>query len=130
MEHSGESNLDLHPGHFGEHGRGNAMKLWLDDERLPPEGWDWACTAIDVMVALQKNEYDVISLDHDLGEGRTGYEVMCFIEAQVHTNPKLKCPLEIRIHSDNPAGRKNMELALQSIKRELALRAGWVENSR
>jgi hypothetical protein len=92
------------------------MKLWLDDERNAPEGWVLVKTALDAIVALRRDEYEEISLDHDLGEGGTGYDVLLYIEAEVHRNPNYKCP-RIWIHSANPVGRQRMQRAIDSIFR-------------
>lgn len=91
--------------------------LWLDDERNAPEGWVRVKTAFEAIVALRRWEWEVISLDHDLGENSdTGYSVLLYIEAEVYRNPNFKCP-EIRIHSANPVGRKRMLQAIESINR-------------
>jgi len=69
-------------------------------------------------------QVEKISLDHDLGERADvgdGYEVMRFIETQVHTNKLFVCP-EIVFHTDNPVGRKNMTLALQAVEKMLRSR--------
>lgn len=92
------------------------MNLWLDDERNPPEGWIWVKTELEAIAALRRDEYEVISLDHDLGEGGTGYSVLLYLEAEVYRNHSFKCP-EIRVHSANPVGRQRMLQAIGSIKR-------------
>ncbi|UPW10393.1 hypothetical protein M1C59_05990 [Gordonia terrae] len=76
------------------------MKLWVDDLRIPPEGWEWAKTsaeAIDLLDA-RVEEVDVMSLDHDLGGDDTTRAVvlwMCEHE---------QWPREVRVHSANPVG--------------------------
>jgi hypothetical protein len=93
-------------------------KLWLDDERPAPDGWVLAKTAIEALAKLRQQEFEVVSLDHDLGEeSGSGYDVLLYIEAQVFTNPNFKCP-ELRIHSANPAGCQMMQLAIE-INRKL-----------
>jgi len=92
------------------------VKLWLDDERPAPDGWELVKTALECITALRCNEYEEISLDHDLGDGGTGYDVLLYIEAEVHRNPDYKCPM-IWIHSANPVGRKRMQQAIDSIFR-------------
>ena len=94
-------------------------KLWLDDERPVPDGWVLAKTAIEAITELRRQEFEVVSLDHDLGEENgSGYDVLLYLEAQVFTNPDFKCP-EILIHSANPSGRQRMQLAIGSINRRL-----------
>lgn len=101
------------------------IKVWLDDERPAPEGWKkclWPEQVIMLIVSAGlsgKFEVTDISLDHDLGEdnGRTGYDVIRYIQKQLVTGqwngnvPNLYC------HSDNPVGRKHIELGIASILR-------------
>src|SRR5574338_972354 len=94
------------------------MKLWLDDVREAPEGWTRCYTAEDVIDVLIRGWENIeeISLDHDLGEGvRSGYDVVNFIEAHIHSY-RVKPPI-LRIHSANPVGRKNMEAGIASIEK-------------
>jgi hypothetical protein len=47
------------------------MRLWLDDFRLPPDGWYWAKTVKEakelIDAALEEGTWEFASLDHDLG---------------------------------------------------------------
>ena len=94
------------------------MKVFVDDVRDPPDDtWVLLRTGESAIAFLstQEGEIDILSLDHDLGEGKkTGYDVLKWIEAQVFLHNYMP-PKEILIHTDNPAGRKNMELAIGSI---------------
>jgi hypothetical protein len=95
------------------------MKLWLDDEREAPEGWVRVFNVPQLMHMFRNpaNEVQEISLDHDLGENEmTGYDFLRWLESQVFLG-NIKSFPPIKIHSANPVGRKNMELALASIKR-------------
>jgi hypothetical protein len=56
------------------------MKLWIDDERLPPDGYVWAKTYQDAIKHIDTGEVDLISFDHDLGGKKTGYDVATYIE--------------------------------------------------
>lgn len=101
------------------------IKIWLDDERDAPEGWKrclWPEQVVMLIVSAGlsgKFKVTDISLDHDLGEdnGRTGYDVIRYIQKQLVTGqwngkiPNLYC------HSDNPVGRKHIELGIASILR-------------
>jgi len=95
------------------------MKLWVDDIRVPPEGWLWAKTAREAIDILASLEIDEVSLDHDLGEPievvGSGYEVACFLEERAVNG--LAVPSVIRIHSANPVGRQQMTAAIESIQR-------------
>jgi hypothetical protein len=55
----------------------------------------------------------LISLDHDLGaeENGTGYDVAKFIEEAAYKGTLP--PIEVRIHSANPVGRKRMLAAIE-----------------
>lgn len=82
--------------------------LWVDDLRpVPNEYRDnyevrWARDYDEAIIELHRFRYDVICLDHDLGEGPTGYDLCKYIIAK-----HIYCP-EYRLHTSNPVGRKNM----------------------
>jgi len=42
------------------------MKVWLDDVRKPPVGWEWRKTALEAIELLKSGEVRELSLDHDL----------------------------------------------------------------
>lgn len=95
-----------------------SLKIYLDDERPAPPGYILVRTPKEAIRHLKKGKVDTISLDHDLGDDKnigTGYDVLLWIEKQVHTNPKYRPPKSIKIHTANPSARKKMELALRSI---------------
>jgi hypothetical protein len=89
------------------------MKIWLDDERPMPPGFDCHVkTAAGVIELLAVGGVTALSLDHDLGDdGGTGYEVACYIEQGAY-NGTLS-PVEVTIHSANPVGRERMEKAIR-----------------
>ena len=92
------------------------MKVFLDDERNPPDGWilvRWPQDAIDLLRAGKVTE---ISLDHDLGDDDhgTGNDVILWIEEQVAVNDFD--PPKISVHSANPSARKKMEAGINAIK--------------
>ena len=96
------------------------LKIFLDDIRdAPDEIWITVRTAESLIALLctQEGHIDILSLDHDLGEGKkTGYEVLKWMEAQVFLhgyNP----PKEILVHSANPVGIINMNQAIKSINK-------------
>ena len=94
------------------------MKLFLDDVRPAPDGWHRVPTVAAAKALLTSNEkINEISLDHDLGEGQeTGYDLLKWIERQVAIVGFVPPPI-IKIHSANPVGKKNMEAAIERIKR-------------
>lgn len=99
------------------------LKLWLDDIRTPPDN-TWihvysADTAFDLIEIVGLYQFEVMSLDHDLGDNvPTGYDFLNKIEHMVSENTQ-DVPT-IMIHSANPVGRKNMEAAIKSI-----YKLGW-----
>lgn len=91
------------------------MKIYLDDERPTPEGWHRTFTAQETIELLETGVVTHLSLDHDLGapEAGTGYDVVCWIEQQTHEGEFI--PPVMTIHSANPVGRKNMQMAIHNI---------------
>jgi hypothetical protein len=91
------------------------MKLWVDDIRDPPNGWELARSYNEAISMLLESDINEISLDHDLGEEKTGYDIANFIERHVYygvfDSPK------IHIHTSNPVGRKNIQACVDRIKR-------------
>lgn len=107
------------------------MKLWIDDVRPTPEGWDRAYTASDAIGMLGSRTYTHVSFDHDLGmccecvncdmgsacvTYGDGYQVVCWLEEQIAIDDTFPVP-QMTVHSDNGPGRKRIELAIDSIKR-------------
>ena len=93
------------------------MKVFLDDERQPPEGWilvRWPEEAIEL---LKTNQVTDLSLDHDLGndEHGTGYDVVLWIEGAVAIRNFV--PPRMKVHSANSSARIKMENGLRSIMR-------------
>lgn len=95
------------------------MKVWLDDLRPMPEGFDrHVFSAKEAIALIETRRVTFISLDHDLGDSDahgTGYDVALFIEAAAFTG---KLPrLGWAVHSGNVIGAKNMRTALESANR-------------
>lgn len=105
------------------------MKLWHDDIRTPPDGWEWARTNAQAMVFLEQGEVDEISLDHDLGyhdvslpedpddlaevlilKGQGEETGMDLVRWMVETK---RVPPKVTIHSWNPPGAANMRSWLE-----------------
>lgn len=95
------------------------MKLYVDDIRIAPEGWTQAWNVKEALAFLETRKVTQLSLDHDLGSpfAETGYDIMKWIEFRVYME---NFPLpEIKFHTSNPAGRDNMQAALDAIKRRM-----------
>lgn len=111
-----------------------AWNLFLDDERniddvtwAPPnvshryKAGDWIIcrTWGEVAVALQcKAEFpEFISFDHDLGDTTefNGYEIAKFlVESDMDGVYKIPDNFGFFVHSQNPVGKKNIELYLNN----------------
>lgn len=97
------------------------MKLWIDDVRPAPEGYQWAHSVINAKVRIRWAEMkdipiEVIDIDHDAGDyvvhGGDYIKLLDWLEETGRNYP-------IRIHSMNPVGRENMRAIIQ--------RNGWTE---
>lgn len=96
---------------------GLTMKVYLDDERPAPPGWQQVRWPEDAIRMLETGDVTHISLDHDLGDDDrgTGYDVVLWIEKAVAT--RAFKPPEITVHSANTSAREKMELGIRSIRR-------------
>ena len=97
------------------------MKLWIDDVREPPEGYEWIKTTEDAIERIKHLgrcgiEIELLDLDHDAGDfakfGGDYIKILDFLE-------RVMISIPIRIHSMNPVGRENMRAIIQ--------RNGWTE---
>jgi hypothetical protein len=78
--------------------------LWVDDSKPCPEGYAVARTYDDALRMLRRFDYDVLYLDHDLGEdARTGYDLLKQLVAENRVPPRVECI------SWNPVGRRRIE---------------------
>jgi len=92
------------------------MKVYLDDERKPNEGWILVTRPCDAISLLETGLVEEISLDHDLGENNgDGYDVLLWIEREMVMNGR-KPPL-IHVHTANPPARDRMIKAVESINK-------------
>jgi len=76
--------------------------LYVDDVRQSPSRWVLAKTFDDAIRSLKTGNVNHLSLDHDLGLGKTGMDIVKFM-----MNNKIY-PNKITIHSKNPVGKQNM----------------------
>lgn len=87
-------------------------KLYVDDLRPCPEGWDVARRFHDAIVALETVEYDEVSLDHDIDsfygmKELTGRDILNWLIARKVEGVKYT-PAIVRVHSANPVGSATM----------------------
>ncbi len=90
--------------------------LFLDDHRDPPDklkNVSIIARSYDDAVSVLKwcGVPMIISFDHDLGEGKTGYDFAKYFCDQV-LDGKINLDLnefDFTVHSENPVGAKNIE---------------------
>jgi hypothetical protein len=92
------------------------MRLYLDDLRDLPPGFDLAVRSADEALALLRTgRVTFLSFDHDLGTEATGDTVARWIEQAAFEG--TLAPLGWTVHSANPVGRRNIEAALRNAER-------------
>jgi len=85
------------------------MKLWLDDLRQPQDdSWLWAKDYAEAVRIMKNNQIIIAALDHDLGDGPSGFDFVKWMLVNVRDIPQ-----EVYLMSNNPVGRKAQALALQ-----------------
>lgn len=91
------------------------MKVYLDDIRIPPKGWEWVGWPKEAIKLLKTGKVTEISLDHDLGDDKkgTGNDVILWIEERVINSSFI--PPKITIHTANSSARSKMEAGVKSI---------------
>jgi hypothetical protein len=91
------------------------MKVFLDDERETPDGWERTRTVEKTLILLRTKEVTHLSLDNDLGEGLLeGYCVLDTLEEIVYNDPTFPIP-DITVHSANASRVEYMQRAIQNI---------------
>lgn len=107
------------------------LKLWVDDERVEPEGWIRATTGENAIRLLETYAGSIteLALDHDLDDcvdtrrgyaeltPLTGYDVICWLEEKAQCGEWHIVPRQITCHSGNPSGRARIMQAIDSIQR-------------
>lgn len=79
-------------------------KLWLDDQRPPPDqSWYWVTTVRGAISHLQHLPVQVLSLDNDLGEGEPeGRRLVLWLAEHGGWPP------EVRVHTANTVAAEYM----------------------
>jgi hypothetical protein len=99
-----------------------ALSVWLDDRRPPPDdGWTWVETPAEAIALLEGGAVERLSLDHDLGifEGErevTGNAVIVWLEEAVAVRG-VRPPASIAVHSANPPAHEKMQRGIDAIAR-------------
>ncbi len=94
------------------------MKIYLDDERRAPEGFIHVRNMSELQGLLKRcnDEIEVMSFDHDLGDGEPdGYAIIKWL-FQAHGN---RYPKEVIVHSANPSGAANIRAYDACVRRHL-----------
>jgi len=93
------------------------MKLFVDDVRDAPDfSWKVVRTYKEAIDVLKSEKVQILSLDHDLGEDLTGYDIINWLEKKVY-HEEIEPPKKILVHSANPVGAENIKRAINSIER-------------
>lgn len=91
------------------------MKIFLDDTRLCPKGYEGVKSVeeFEKLVLANREHIEEISLDYDLsssGSIRTGLSACDFLVKE-----KIVCPV-IKIHSDHPCAVKMFDFLKENIE--------------
>lgn len=78
------------------------MKLFVDDRREQPKGFNCAVDYDSAVMLLRLLDFNFVTLDYDLGDGKTGLDILKYM----HENGKY--PEHLNIHSDHSVGRQEM----------------------
>lgn len=97
------------------------VRLWVDDLRPAPDGYEWVKTTRDAMNCIllrgTRTVIDVLDLDHDAGDyaedGGDYIKILDFMEEHGIND------IPIHLHTMNPVGRENM--------RRIIRHNGWKE---
>jgi hypothetical protein len=99
-------------------------KLFLDDERDPPEGQhDWVIVrSFDQAVSLVESQGfpGFVSFDHDLGVGKTGMDFARWLVDRDLERHDMPAVFNFVVHSQNPIGKGNIEGLLEDYLRYVA----------
>ncbi len=89
--------------------------LLIDDKRNLEVATHTARSYIEGILLLQSEPFDLVLLDHDLGDfhnGKeyTGYDILCWLEQNQQYLPE-----EIVLVTDNASARQKMQLVIDKI---------------
>ena len=98
------------------------LYLYLDDVRIPDPQLPWNIVRsyeAAIEFVLRHGCPDVISFDHDLGEGKSGYDFAKWL-VEMDLDKKIEIPQHFSyiVHSANPVGKENIIGLLESYLRE------------
>lgn len=92
------------------------MNLYLDDLRPTPENYERVYDYDEFVNFINENGVpEFISFDHDLGEGKTGFDCAKFLVEFCLDNGISE--INFQVHSQNPVGKENIEKLLDNFNR-------------
>ena len=92
------------------------MNLYLDDLRSTPQNFERVYDYDEFVNFINKNGVpEFISFDHDLGEGKTGFDCAKFLVEFCLDNGVSD--INFQVHSQNPVGKENIEKLLDNFNR-------------
>ena len=95
--------------------RDKKVKIWVDDVRSVPEGYEGTKSVDDTIALIEQVELEgglieLLDLDHDLGDyaqyGGDAIKILDFLVERETYYP-------VKIHTANPVGRANMERMIE-----------------
>lgn len=87
------------------------LRLFIDDQRIPPEGWEVARTVTEAIHILSSSSVDVISLDHDIANNQSPFHNFSDenFSAVAHYLAAMKNPPKLMlVHSASRYGTNNI----------------------
>ena len=98
------------------------LRLYVDDQRPAPAGWELAKTMAEAIDILRTGEGTELSLDYDLGDpGRgNGLQVLKWLESAI-TRGQIRLP-RMSAHSGSPLGRRRLEAQIESMQEQFDAR--------
>ena len=101
-------------------------KIWVDDVRDMPDGYDYQSFTADSAISLIRRGYhfnDIleISLDHDAGDyawgGGDHIKILAWLEQKclrdIDSRTYIRDNVTFHLHTANPVGRDNMRRIIQ-----------------
>lgn len=94
------------------------MKLYMDDERVTPDGWTRTYDIEETKKLLKTRQVTHLSLDNDLGslDPKTeGYNVLDWLEEEVYNDPTFPVPI-CTVHSANSSRVRYMNQVIAKLE--------------
>lgn len=99
------------------------MKLFIDDERFPPnDSYEWIIVRSSdaaVEYVIRYGLPDFISFDHDLGGNDTAMKfIHWLVDELIDGKVKIPSDFDFYVHSQNPVGVANIQSYMENILKE------------